>query len=144
VTGVKFKDLEGKPSVELEGSHSIQPQALLLGRVFGAAAAWDIPQDGVIGPQDLNLEYAGFSETGTVTYKVSIFRPIKDVAKERVFPICISNTPYWGLVYPVCAIRYGRGFLIPIGMSLNDEREFILLMEILKDIVQLGFKTLIG
>ena len=38
-----------------------------------------------------------------------------------------------GSIYPVIAIKFGRGFLIHTGMSLDEEREYKILLDIIKE-----------
>jgi hypothetical protein len=53
------------------------------------------------------------------------------------------NNSIWGNnVYPVIAIKFGRGFLIHTGMSLDEEREYKILLDIIRKISLKGYETL--
>jgi hypothetical protein len=42
----------------------------------------------------------------------------------------------------IVAIRYGRGFLIHSGISLDEEREYKILLDIIRKLSVNGYKTL--
>lgn len=48
-----------------------------------------------------------------------------------------------GRVYPVAAIKFGRGFLIHNGMNLDQEREYKVLFDIVKRLSLVGYEGLI-
>jgi hypothetical protein len=43
---------------------------------------------------------------------------------QNVIPLAYSFNSIWGDVYPIVGIKFGRGFLIHIGMSLDEQREY--------------------
>ena len=45
-------------------------------------------------------------------------------------------------IYPVVAVKFGRGFLIHTGMSLDEEREYRMLLEIIKRFCLVGYENL--
>jgi hypothetical protein len=49
---------------------------------------------------------------------------------------------FWGSIYPVVAVKFGRGFLIHTGMSLDEEREYKILLDIISKLSLLGYETL--
>lgn len=55
--------------------------------------------------------------------KAKVFRPVKELS-ENIIPLAHSyNNSIWGNVYPIVAIKFGRGFLIHTGISLDEERD---------------------
>jgi hypothetical protein len=57
-------------------------------------------------------------------------------------PLVHSAESLWGRVYPVAAIKFGRGFLIYTGMNLDEEKEYKLLLDIIKRLSLFGYESL--
>jgi hypothetical protein len=56
---------------------------------------------------------------------------------ELVFPTDASL-----ICFPVVAVKFGRGFIIHTGMSLDEEREYKTLLDIITRLCLIGFETL--
>lgn len=144
VTGVQLEQRDGKPYVVLLGTHVIRPEALVLWRRFRVTTAWDMPDKNLVGSQESLLEYVGFRCEGSKEKcKANLFRPLLARDDIKIIPFARVDHPYWGLVYPLAAVAHGRGFLIPVGLSLNEKREYDLLLKMAKELVTEGFKTLV-
>jgi len=61
---------------------------------------------------------------------------------QSLYPNLIINVS--DICYPVVAIKLGRGFLIHTGMSLDEEREYKTLIDIIRTLCLTGYKTLAG
>jgi hypothetical protein len=46
------------------------------------------------------------------------------------------------MICPVVAVKFGRGFLIHTGMSLDEEREYKLLLDIITTLCLAGYETI--
>jgi hypothetical protein len=57
-------------------------------------------------------------------------------------PLVHSAESLWGRVYPVAAIKFGRRFLIYTGMNLDEEKEYKLLLDIIKRLSLFGYESL--
>jgi hypothetical protein len=53
----------------------------------------------------------------------------------------MSLTPTY-TYYTVVAVKFGRGSLIQTGMSLDEEREYKILLDIITRLCLIGFETL--
>ena len=117
----------------------IPKNALLLARKFGLELVWDDP---VAGPQEVDIEYDEYLGDKKQKMKAMVFRPAKQISSS-VIPLVRSQTTMWGEVYPVLAVKYGRGFLIHTGMSLDGEREYKILLDIINRIAVKGYEVLV-
>jgi hypothetical protein len=71
------------------------------------------------------------------------------IKEEEIVKITVTCQPpvhspesLWGRVIPVATIKFGRGFLIHTGMSLDEEREYKLLLDIIKRLGLVGYESL--
>lgn len=143
VTGVQLEQHDGKPYVKLLGTHVIRPEALVLWRRFRVTTAWDMPDKNLTGPQKLLLDYTGFGcERVVEKYEANLFRPLLARDDTKIIPFARVDHPSWGLVYPLAAVAHGRGFLIPVGLSLKEKPEYDLLLKMAKELAAVGFKIL--
>jgi hypothetical protein len=60
---------------------------------------------------------------------------------QSLYPNLIINVS--DIYYPVVAIKFGRGFLVHTGMSLDEERE-CKTFDIIRRLCLTGYKTLAG
>ena len=74
--------------------------------------------------------------------RAKVYRPVNVVAY-NIKPIVYAYSDTLGSVYPVVAVKFGRGFLIHTGMSLNEEREFKILIDIIRRLSLVGYETLL-
>ena len=73
---------------------------------------------------------------------VRLYRPVRKLS-EDVIPLVHCSDSLWNNnIYPVVAVKFGRGFLIHIGMSLDEEREYKTLLDIITRLCLIGFETL--
>ncbi|HXX97148.1 MAG TPA: hypothetical protein VEL11_08545, partial [Candidatus Bathyarchaeia archaeon] len=72
-----------------------------------------------------------------------VYRPVRKLS-EGVIPLVHCSDSLWNdnNIYPVVAVKFGRGFLIHIGMSLDEEREYKMLLDIITRLCRIGFETL--
>jgi hypothetical protein len=81
-----------------------------------------------------------------------VYRPVRKLS-QGVIPLVRSyysdsiwngnyNDDNSNNIYPVVAVKFGRGFLIHTGMSLDEEREYKTLMDIIKRLCLVGYLTL--
>jgi hypothetical protein len=73
--------------------------------------------------------------------RAKVYRPVR-VLSDNFQPLVHSAESLWGRVYPVAAIKFGRGFLIHTGISLDEEREYKLLLDIIKRLSLVGYESL--
>ncbi len=74
--------------------------------------------------------------------KAKVFRPVKELS-DNIIPLAHSyNNSIWGNVYPIVAIKFGRGFLIHTGISLDEEREYKILLDIIRKLSIGGYQML--
>jgi hypothetical protein len=70
-----------------------------------------------------------------------VYRPAR-IRSATTIALTNSYTPFWNAVYPIVAVAFGRGFLIHTGLSLNEEREYKILVDIIKRLATTGYMTL--
>ena len=107
-------------------------------RYFGLETEWDNPANNIVGPKETEIKFdkiLGHDEPRT---KVKVHRPVRKLS-EDVIPLAHSPNSN---NYPVVAVKFGRGFLIHTGISLDEEREYRMLLEIIKRLCLVGFETL--
>jgi hypothetical protein len=73
--------------------------------------------------------------------KAVVYRPVQELS-DNIIPLAHScNNQIWNNVYPVVAIKFGRGFLIHSGMSLDNEREYKILLDIIRRLGTIGYEV---
>ena len=116
-------------------------EALLLKRYFDVKTEWDNPEMDTVGPQEINIEFNELLGNDKPKTKAKVYRPVKDLS-DNIIPLAHSyNNPIWNNVYPVVAVRFGRGFLIHTGMSLDEEREYKILLDIIRRLSIVGYEV---
>lgn len=113
--------------------------AVLLASRFKMELVWD---DVIVGPQEVEIEYEECLGDEKSKMKAMVFRPTKNIS-HGVIPLVRSRITPWGEVYPVVAVKHGRGFLIHTGMSLDGEREYKILLDIINRIAVKGYEALV-
>ena len=118
-------------------------EALPLKRHFNVDTEWDHPEINIVGPQEIDIEFDELLDESKLKTKAKVYRPVKELS-DNIIPLAYSyNNSIWGNnVYPVIAIKFGRGFLIHTGMSLDEEREYKILLDIIRKISLKGYETL--
>ena len=99
---------------------------------------WDNPTNDIVGPKETEIEFdniLGQDKPGT---KAKVYRPAIKLSQD-VIPLAHSSNSN---NYPVVAVKFGRGFLIHTGMSLDEEREYKLLLDIITRLCLVGYETL--
>jgi hypothetical protein len=105
-----------------------------------------------MGPREVDIEFdkilLGQDKPATTT-KAKVYRPVRKLSQD-VLPL--AHCSNWNnrigdaadIHYPIVAIKFGRGFLIHTGMSLDEEREYKTLIDIIRRLCLTGYKTLSG
>jgi hypothetical protein len=130
---------EDVPVLQLKGTNALPPEAQISWRVFGLAMGWDVA-GGVQGPQEVDIELDKILESNDPKKKANIFRPVIQLSPTTIPLIKAGSTP-WGEAYPIVAAKFGRGFLIHTGMSLNNEREYKVLLEVITQIATKSYES---
>lgn len=139
--GFEVRFVENQLIVAPKGTMSVPKEAVLLTRKFGLELIWDIPDKGIVGAKEVDVEYKKRLGEDKVKTKASVFRPVKQVSPDTI-PLLRSSTEFWGDVYPMVAVKFGRGFLVHTGMSLNAEREYKILLDIISRIAIMGYENM--
>ena len=132
--------VDGIPLLEIKESLRVPTEALLLKRYFGLETEWDNPANNIVGPKETEIEFDKILGQDEPRTKVKVYRPVRKLS-EVVIPLVHSSNSN---NYPVVAVKFGRGFsyLIHIGMSLDEEREYKTLLDIITRLCLIGFETL--
>lgn len=94
-----------------------------------------------VGPQEINIEFNELLGNDKPKTKAKVYRPVKELS-DNIIPLAHSyNNPIWNSVYPVVAVKFGRGFLIHAGMSLDEEREYKILLDIIRRLSIIGYEV---
>ncbi|HZD36321.1 MAG TPA: hypothetical protein VE130_14055 [Nitrososphaeraceae archaeon] len=133
---------EGMPVLSRNESLAIPQEALILKRYFDVETEWDHPEKDIVGPIEAEIEFDKILGTDQPKTSAKVYRPVRQLS-DNVRPLVHCPKSLWdGEVYPVAAIKYGRGFLISTGMSLDQEREYKLLLDIVKRLSLVGYQVL--
>jgi hypothetical protein len=120
----------------------IPHESLVLKRYFDVETEWDHPESGMIGPREMDIEFDELLGNDKQKARAKVYRPVK-VISQNIQPIVHSSSDtFWGSIYPVVAVKFGRGFLIHTGMSLDEEREYKILLDIIRRLSLVGYETL--
>jgi hypothetical protein len=145
---------QGIPVLQIKESFQVPSESLLLKRQFGLETEWDHPEKNIVGPKEADIEFDKILGQDKPRTKAMVYRPVRKLSKS-VIPLahCLN----WNLdnnnnkngdiatdiiYYPVVAIKFGRGFLVHTGLSLDKEREYKILMEIVRRLCLTGYQTL--
>lgn len=71
----------------------------------------------MIGPREIDTEFDELLGHDKQNSKAKVYRPVKELS-HNIQPIVHSSSDsFWGSVYPIIAVKFGREFLIHTGMS---------------------------
>jgi hypothetical protein len=129
------------PVLSRNESLAIPQEALILKRYFDVETEWDQPEKEIVGPKEVEVEFDELLGNGKLKTKAKVYRPARRLS-DNFRPLVHSPASIWGRVYPVVAIKFGRGFLIHTGMNLDEEREYKLLLEVVKGLSLVGYEIL--
>jgi hypothetical protein len=137
--------------LQIKESISVPSEALILKRQFGLETEWDHPEKDIVGPKEVDIEIDKIlleqEKAATTTTKAKVYRPVRKLSQD-VIPLAHCSNWYnrigdvADIYYPIVAIKFGRGFLIHTGMSLDEEREYKTLIDIIRGLCLTGYKTL--
>ena len=117
-------------------------EALLLKRHFNVETDWDQYERGIVGEKEVDMEFDELLGHDKQKTKAKVYRPVKELS-HSIQPLIHSySDKLWGGVYPVVAVKFGSGFLIHTGMSLDEEREYKILLDIISRLSLVGYETL--
>jgi hypothetical protein len=130
------------PVLSRNESLVIPQEALVLKRHFEAETEWDHPEQEIVGPMEVEIEFDKILGNDRPKARAKVYRPIKQLS-DKIRPLVHCPELLWGgRVYPVTAIKLGRGFLIYTGMNLDEEREYKLLLDIVRRLSLVGYEIL--
>ena len=142
VSNIESNYVEGRPRLFINEKLVIPYESLVLKRYFDVETEWDHPESGMIGPREMDIEFDELLGYDKQKARAKVYRPVK-VISHNIRPIVHSSSDtFWGSIYPVVAVKYGRGFLIHTGMSLDEEREYKILFDIIRRLGLVGYETL--
>ena len=118
ISDVQTNYVDGIPILQVKENLNIPSESLLLKRYFGLETEWDDPTNNMVGPKETEIEFDKILGQGKPRTKANVYRP------------------------PVVAVKFGRGFLIHTGMSLDEEREYKILLDIITRLCLIGFEKL--
>lgn len=106
-------DVNGNPILLINENLRIPIEALPLKRYFNVDTEWDRPEINIVGPQEVDIEFDKLLDESRLKTKAKVYRPVKELADNKIIPLAHScNDSRWGnIVYPIVAIKFGRGFL---------------------------------
>ena len=133
---------EVMPVLSRNESLAIPQEALILKRYFDVETEWDHPEKEIVGPIEVEIEYDKILGNDRLKTKARVYRPVRQQLSDKFQPLVHSPESLWGTVYPVTAIKFGRGFLIQTGMNLDEEREYMLLLDIIRRLSLVGYESL--
>lgn len=141
ISNIESNYVNGRPRLSINEKLAIPPETLLLKRYFDVETEWDHPETGMVGPREMDIEFdevLGYNKDKT---RAKVYRPVNIVA-HNIQPMVYAYADTLGSVYPVVAVKFGRGFLIHTGMSLDEEREYKILLDIIRGLSLVGYETL--
>jgi hypothetical protein len=143
LSDIQTNHVDGIPV--LQTSLRIPSEALLLKKYFGLETEWDDPSNNIVGPQEVEIEFDKLLGQDTPKTKAKIYRPVRKLS-QGVIPLARCSNSLWNInndnIYPVVAVKFGRGYLIHTGMSLDEEREYKTLLDIITRLYLVGYETL--
>ncbi len=138
LSDIQTSNVDGIPVLQIKESLKVPSEALLLKRYFGLETEWDDPANNIVGPKETEIEFDEILGQGKPRTKAKVYRPAIKLSQDVISLAHSSNSN----IYPVVAVKFGRGFLIHIGMSLDEEREYKLLLDIITRLCLVGYETL--
>jgi hypothetical protein len=146
IRDIQTSYVDGIPVLQIKESFRVPSESLLLKRYFGLETEWDNPANNIVGPKETAIEFDKILGQDTPRTKAKVYRPVRKLS-QNVIPLVHSSDSLWNNnnnIYPVVAVKFGRGFLIHTGMSLDEEREYNLLLDIITRLCLTGYETLAG
>jgi hypothetical protein len=145
LNGIQTNHLDGNPALQIKESLRIPSEALLLKKCFSLETEWDDPTNNIVGPQEAEIEFDKLLGQDTPKTKAKVYRPVRKLS-QGVIPLARCSNSLWNNnydnIYPVVAVKFGRGYLIHTGMSLEEGREYKLLLDIITRLCLIGYETL--
>lgn len=138
ISGFSGVDIIGN-NVLISESKVMLIEASYLKTIFDVELILDNNPLGIIGPQEVEMEYEKL--LGSSIIKAQVFRAPQRLTP-NIIPLARSKTTPWGEICPIVAIKYGRGFLIHTGMNLDRENEYKILLDVICQIALKGYETL--
>ena len=99
-------------------------------RYFGLETEWDNLEKNIVGSYEIDIEFENIILVQDKRTKANkVYRPVRKLSQD-IIPLAHSSDSAWNNddnnsnIYPVVAVKFGRGFLIHTGMSLDEEREY--------------------
>jgi hypothetical protein len=138
LSDVQTNYVDGIPVLEIKVSLRVPTEALLLKRYFSLETEWDNPANNMVVPRETEIEFDNILGQDKPRTKAKVYRPAIKLSQD-VIPLARSSNSN---KYPVVAVKFGRGFLIHTGMSLDEEREYELLLDIITRLCLIGYETL--
>lgn len=138
ISDVQTSYVDGIPVLQIKESLKVPSESLLLKRHFGLDTEWDNPTNNIVGPKETEVEFDNILGQDKPRSKAKVYRPAIKLSQD-VIPLAHSSNSN---IYPVVAIKFGRGFLIHTGMSIDEEREYKLLLDIVTRLCLVGYETL--
>jgi hypothetical protein len=135
---VQTNYVDGIPVLQIKESLRIPSESLLLKRYFGLETEWDDPANNIVGPKETEIEFDKILGQDKPRTKAMVYRPAIKLSQD-VIPLAHSSNSN---NYPVVAVKFGRGFLIHTGMSLDEEKEYKLLLDIITRLCLVGYEIL--
>jgi hypothetical protein len=135
---VQTNYVDGIPVLQIKESLRIPSESLLLKRYFGLETEWDDPANNIVGPKETEIEFDKILGQDKPRTKAKVYRPAIKSSQDVIPLVHSSNSNN----YPVVAVKFGRGFLIHTGMSLDEEREYKLLLDIITRLCLVGYEIL--
>ena len=131
------------PVLSRNESLVIPQEAFISKRYFHTETEWDHPEKEIVGPIEVEIEFDEILGKDKPKTSAKVYRPVRQLS-DNVIPLVHCPQSLWGdRVYPVAAIKFGRGFLVYTGMNLDEEREYKLLLDIVKRLSLVGYGSLI-
>jgi hypothetical protein len=143
LSNIESGNVEGIPMLSIKTGLAIPHEALLLKRYFNVETEWDNPEKGMVGPKEVDIQLDDLlgGDDKPIT-KAKVYRPAKGFS-HNIIPLAhCSDKSIWDDVYPVVAVKFGRGFLIHIGMSLDEEKEYEIVLDIIRRLGLVGYEML--
>jgi hypothetical protein len=135
---VQTNYVDGIPVLQIKESLRIPSESLLLKRYFGLETEWDNPENNIVGPKETEIEFDKILGQDKPRTKAKVYRPAIKSSQDVIPLVHSSNSNN----YPVVAVKFGRGFLIHTGMSLDEEKEYKLLLDIITRLCLVGCEIL--
>ena len=131
------------PVLSRNESLVIPQEAFISKRYFHTETEWDHPEKEIVGPIEVEIEFDEILGKDKPKTSAKVYRPVSQLS-DNVIPLVHCPQSLWGdRVYPVAAIKFGRGFLIYNGMNLDQEREYKVLFDMVKRLSLVGYEGLI-